>query len=1054
MVEKHNAGYATERKAILETSDTTMKAIKEGIAQDQKKTDNQIANVTKWMNAEGRTSAEVAEAQTYLTVLYKKQSEERSKAAETAANKSAAAEKKSTEETVRGINNAVVEAEKLYAQGQISEQQLVETYNWAAQEYTRLSLTKGDADGKFFAQREANLAKAEKTTQQMYDREHNLAKEKLSWEEDSLAKEMALLDLEKGYKAQKLDEALEKHKAYLRSIGWDEESISAEVTALWDTFYAWQGRKKEEATAKYKAGTQEALDYEIKKIEEAMRTGKKSQSEGLADILDLHTKHYEERDKLVDASLKYEQALLKNDLIPGWQVALDEILLKQKTWGQLSYEMWKSNIDSLTTYFSDGLYDIIKGKYDDWRDAFDDLCDAMLKSFTKMIGEMLTQWTVSGIASLFTGGSVSFSLTGGAGGGTGSNLLSTASTGVTAASLGSKIAGWLGFGGSSATTLGAEAAAAAADVQAVQFATLIEQGMSVDGAMKVMGWSGSSGGSGIMSSISGWLGGSESAATTASSWASLGAGATALVNPFTLAVGAPLALAGVASLLASVTDSSHTPESAREYMTGDVAYLGRLAGSSDVQTYGMNEDQHRSALEAIDELTKIADRAGYSKDLVEQAIQGTAELQQQYAEAVAAGDDELAASLRNQIAQVQELQAALGMTTDGLGEFGAELLKEQTNIEKVDQAISGVKNGVLSYDNSLDNAVRAARDLAGGQQQLAQYLMDVGQEFGLTWDQAMAYADAVQHGEMGTEELTRALEDLASAAASAKGLSEELSGQISGLATQFGLGAADAAGYVAAVNDLAMQYQTGALTSDGLLAKLIELSSNFGLTGDSVKGLAEAVMALIEQLQSIPTDVQASVTVTTYNQSVDLGGSSSGGGGLSDLVSYGGGGSYHTGGLVTAHSGGWLQGLLGRQMITAHGGMYLGGLTSDEVIVKALKKEFILSPDATDDYGVGFLDRLNRRQVPVVNEDDLLGSILAGRASYGGGGGQAGGSRHRVEMHHIIELRGATKADRKLAGQLADKLEPQMRAAVEATLADMATVNQTVEVRHNRGLRT
>jgi hypothetical protein len=173
------------------------------------------------------------------------------------------------------------------------------------------------------------------------------------------------------------------------------------------------------------------------------------------------------------------------------------------------------------------------------------------------------------------------------------------------------------------------------------------------------------------------------------------------------------------------------------------------------------------------------------------------------------------------------------------------------------------------------------------------------------------------------------------------------------------MGSSEATTFASAVDLLVAKYQAGTLTGEGLQTNLTSLAQLFGASADSVSGLVGQIVALIAQLQAIPTDVQASVTVTTYSQSVDLGATA----GLSNLVSYGGGESYHSGGLITAHTGGWLAQLLAGNYITAHGGQYLG-LTSEEVLVKALKKEYMLNTDATAYYGVDYLDRLNRKQIP------------------------------------------------------------------------------------------
>lgn len=115
-------------------------------------------------------------------------------------------------------------------------------------------------------------------------------------------------------------------------------------------------------------------------------------------------------------SNEYEKILIESqrksdDFIKGVSAGFKQLTREQYTWGQAGYDIVQEFARTSSNIMSDVFFDHFTGELDSLSDYWDSMWRSMLRTYTNALGEMASQWALSGLSDLIFGGA------GGGGGG-------------------------------------------------------------------------------------------------------------------------------------------------------------------------------------------------------------------------------------------------------------------------------------------------------------------------------------------------------------------------------------------------------------------------------------------------------------------------------------------------------------------------------------------------------------------------------------------------------------------------------------------------------------
>ncbi len=197
---------------------------------------------------------------------------------------------------------------------------------------------------------------------------------------DEAAREIAKRQMDSN----KLEDKIREDDAKAWAIYYDDkqkEAIEAGAIIQKNMYeVAKTERRLREDIAKY---TKDEFNVKQKLLDEELALYK---SQGIdKNILD---KWYAQQKRLLDE----EQILRSNDFFAGLQVAYDQNLREQYTWGQAGADIFKGVYGAMTSTLTTFFEDVFKGKLKSAQEYFNSFKDMMIKAFAEMCAKMATQW--------------------------------------------------------------------------------------------------------------------------------------------------------------------------------------------------------------------------------------------------------------------------------------------------------------------------------------------------------------------------------------------------------------------------------------------------------------------------------------------------------------------------------------------------------------------------------------------------------------------------------------------------------------------------------------
>lgn len=508
-----------------------------------------------------------------------------------------------------------------------------------------------------------------------------------------------------------------------------------------------------------------------------------------------------DHDTLQIRALEYEKYVLglkKTDLSREQQFQLASRKLEDinksaltkmlEEWGntdKLIEEGTKNTLQSVQQSFADIIGKGIKGEIKSLGDAWDLFCDAMVNVFAQTVAQMLSIWTLSNLASLFTdkpGASFTSLLSGGGGGG----ALGTASSALSLVSAAKTVGGWLGIGGSGAGLGGASGFAGplAAEQAADAFATMIANGKTMEEALAAIGGgeSGLLGGiktafDSAIASVKGFVSGADAAAVAAETGAAATEAASLGLTTSLAWVGGALA---VGELLGKLTGGvgpvgavmemfsggqGHTQGSARNYEQLSIDAIGRqssgldaiLGSSNDLASGGFFSGRALTEIRSqVEDMRILGERAGLTKREVDLLTQGMAGLERQMIAASQRGNLALVESLKADMAALQAIQQQTGLNTSALGAMSGAFAQISQAADLLSPRISEIVNtgqaGMYTLGGAVQNTAASLVGLAdslGLPREATEALKAKVEELVTQWN----------HGDMTAETLAATLQN-------------------------------------------------------------------------------------------------------------------------------------------------------------------------------------------------------------------------------------------------------------------------------------------------------
>ncbi|MFH1034015.1 MAG: hypothetical protein V1806_05865 [Pseudomonadota bacterium] len=386
--------------------------------------------------------------------------------------------------------------------------------------------------------------------------------------------------------------------------------------------------------------------------------------------------------------------------------ALDKMLLAWQDTDKLVEDATKNTLQGIQNSFADVIGRGLKGEIKSLGDAWELMCNAMVSVFAQVIAQIVSIWTLSNLASLFTdkpGVSIGNLLSGGGGGGGGGGFLGVLSTLVS----GAKVAN-TGYGLATGNGLGGGLGGVIADALGLGKATsgfgIADTSTYFAGSSDIMVNAGDiaafvsdmeAGFTGVAAAAQGASAGLEAAgiAGTVTANAGVGVGASGAATATlgsTAAYGSmaampaiawagPVAAAAVAAMTIYSSAQESEMKSTREYARWETqniigavgrmtSGLGQVIGSDgDVKAGGFfSQRTLKDIKEESDYMKAIGERAGLTTHHVDLLTQGMAGLERQMQAAARAGNKELAKALMNDMAELQEVEQQTGISTAAL----------------------------------------------------------------------------------------------------------------------------------------------------------------------------------------------------------------------------------------------------------------------------------------------------------------------------------------------------------------------------------------------------
>jgi len=103
-------------------------------------------------------------------------------------------------------------------------------------------------------------------------------------------------------------------------------------------------------------------------------------------------------------ALEQEKAQASRDFLSGLRqghLELQEFLV---SWAEGGRRVFQTFVSQSATFFEDGLFALLKGRFEDIGDAWQNLVDSMLRSFLGLIGELAAQNLAGALMGSFSGG--------------------------------------------------------------------------------------------------------------------------------------------------------------------------------------------------------------------------------------------------------------------------------------------------------------------------------------------------------------------------------------------------------------------------------------------------------------------------------------------------------------------------------------------------------------------------------------------------------------------------------------------------------------------------
>lgn len=870
-------------EAMKGLQDEALKIAEAASAQANNSLDHKIAVLEREIALAQQGSHEHARMILGLSLLRQQKAEEDARAEEQAAREAQAAAKQALDAKLKALDHEREASEKAHQRGAMTNQGLIALYERQAAAFGNLVATEIEGQTRIDKGRENSLTKAQHLREEETKQELDLAKTRITWQQDSSEKTMALLDIQTQEEARKYERAMQK-------LGW----TTKQKEAFWAEYVTYVER----ATKKiYDSETQRELDVQLQTAKLYGRTREAKELELAKFDLSLQTSQYTDLQR---------QQLHQNKLVELNRSGVETMLLQ---WGDF-YQGWdkigENFLQNIQSESATLIKNIAEQNVTVWTGMWTAMKNIAYQALAA-IGTRLLTWGIGQVAiSIMPGLAGPLGMSGG-GGGLGS-ILSLASLGKSASELFGE-EGLLG-GLFSTTERAGSMGMLTNSSQFADYIAAINMGDTPAAALSAVS-AASSWGSLALPGLGGALGGYSLANMVygGKGYSGIGGGLG----------GAAGAIAG--QLLIPVPVLGAMIGGAAGGLLG--GGLGSLFGGED-ETPDWEKPGKPQA--HLDELNKRLD------DYIQRLKDGKL------------SQDEFYGSLA-------ELAPLFAGTNELMGGYGQVIGGTLTSLQ-------GLTAGTQEYTDKLNTELNPA------------------------WIISTGLAKDLASGMNELEARKKALTNAVDAYAASSGLSAEQQDQLLDIIVREKGNVAELTADYNRYNEIRNMFLDGTVRSKEELAAMGE---EFRALHDKLKitspmdNMVTAINKLVDSLTKVfnlPSEKSFNFT-TNYNTN----GNPSG--------------EYHTGGMITRHSGGLLGQALAANIITAHGGRYLSHPGWEppkpgEVDIRALLGEWVIQPAAVDYYGNDFMAAVNEMSLPreavaLAGMEGFLADLGAGQASRGRG---------------------------------------------------------------------
>lgn len=184
------------------------------------------------------------------------------------------------------------------------------------------------------------------------------------------------------------------------------ERQMARLTAGTGQGFGEAARQAETASGRMAAAHEEAYG----RIQALSTETRAVQETGLEDYYERTVRVTEDVDRLRQTGLQDHVSVERRKLaaseefLSGVRSGYEDLQGRLTDWADGGERVFRTFVSQSATFFEDGLFSVIKGRFDDIEDAWQNLVDSMLRSFLGFIGELAAQNLAQIVAGSLTGG--------------------------------------------------------------------------------------------------------------------------------------------------------------------------------------------------------------------------------------------------------------------------------------------------------------------------------------------------------------------------------------------------------------------------------------------------------------------------------------------------------------------------------------------------------------------------------------------------------------------------------------------------------------------------